>query len=52
LRGRIQFGMIAPNHASLFQRAHPAQAGRGGQPDTLGQRHVGDASFFLQRRED
>lgn len=46
--GRIKIGVITADDARFLQRAHPAQAGRRGQPDPLGQLDVGDAPFVLQ----
>jgi hypothetical protein len=36
----VDQGRIALDHAGILQRPHAAQAGRGGQPDALGQRYV------------
>jgi len=48
---RVKLGMIAPDHARLLQRAHPAQAGRRGQAHALRQLDIGDAPFILQLGE-
>jgi hypothetical protein len=40
--------MVAPDHAGILQRADPAQAGRRGQPDALGQLDIGRPPLVLE----
>ena len=51
-RHRIQIGVIALDDAIFFQRAHAAQAGRGGEASPSGKIDVGDAAFGLQMTQD
>ncbi len=44
--------MVAGDHAGAFQPAHAVGAGRGRQPDLLGQVGDGDASVALKDVQD
>jgi hypothetical protein len=45
----VEQGAITGNHPGLFQRAHPAQAGRWREADAVGQILIADPAILLQQ---
>ncbi len=48
----VEHSPVAANHASFFQRPHPAPAGRSRHADIFRQRLIGQPPVGLQRAED
>ena len=46
----VELGVIALDRAGFLQRADAAQAGRGGQPDAIGQLDIGHPPVRLEQR--
>ena len=49
--GGVEIGVIAPDHALFFKRAHASQTWRRGQPDAFGKLDVGDSPLMLKFRQ-